>query len=98
LRRPGKLGGAFSLEDTTVLSDPCTPDIRDELSAAVRQFELSVTDAAHVLADTILALPDAPIAPSDATELCVALYEFEAALKRTLTGLRQAFAGGPHAH
>jgi hypothetical protein len=81
-----------------MLSDPYTPGVRDELSAAVKQFELSVTGAAHVLADTILALPDAPIAPFDGTELCVALYEFEAALERTLTGLRQVFAGGPHAH
>jgi hypothetical protein len=80
-----------------MLSDPYTPGVRDELSAAVKQFELSVTDAAHVLADTILALPDAPIAPSNGTELCAALYEFEAALKRILTGLRQAFAEGPYA-
>jgi hypothetical protein len=80
-----------------MLSDPYTPGVRDELSAAVKQFELSVTDATHALADTILALPDAPIAPSDGTELCVTLYEFEAVLKRTLAGLRQALVGGPHA-
>jgi hypothetical protein len=80
-----------------MLSDPYAPGVTDELSAAVKQFELSVTGAAHVLADTILALPDAPIAPSDGTELCAALYEFEAALKRILTGLRQAFAGEPYA-
>jgi hypothetical protein len=77
-----------------MLSDPYAPGVRDKLSAAVKQFELNVTDAIHALADTILALPDAPIAPSDGTELCVALYEFEAVLKRTLAGLRQALGEG----
>jgi hypothetical protein len=71
-----------------MLSDPYTPGVRDELSAAAEQFEMSVTGAAHVLADAILALPDAPIASSDGTELEAALCAFESALKRIVTGLR----------